>query len=152
VQSTSRTFSGTSFFGFLLQNTKEGYLADPIHGGNKNLWSWKMIGFPGARADFIDWVDEHGARYPLSPSGLRAERADGDADIKKPPVDAVLVGFGWTGAIMGMELTQAGLQVVALERGENRDTYPDFGLSAHRRRADIRHTPQAVSESGACKR
>jgi gluconate 2-dehydrogenase alpha chain len=47
-------------------------------------------------------------------------------DIKKPQVGAVLVGFGWTGAIMGMELTGAGLKVVALERGENRDTYPDF--------------------------
>ena len=44
--------SGASFFGFLLQNTKEGYLADPIHGGNKNLESWKMIGFPGARRGF----------------------------------------------------------------------------------------------------
>ena len=29
---------------------------------------------------------------------------------KMPPVDAVLVGFGWTGAIMGMELTAAGLR------------------------------------------
>ncbi|MCU4119456.1 GMC family oxidoreductase [Variovorax sp. N23] len=48
------------------------------------------------------------------------------ATIKKPSVDAVLVGFGWTGAIMGMELTAAGLQVLALERGENRDTVPDF--------------------------
>jgi len=46
--------------------------------------------------------------------------------IKKKPVNAVLVGFGWTGAIMGMELTSAGLDVVALERGESRDTYPDF--------------------------
>jgi len=58
--------SGKSFFGFLLQNTKEGYLADPIHGGNKNMGSWKMIGFPGARADFLDWVDKYGVRYPLS--------------------------------------------------------------------------------------
>lgn len=48
------------------------------------------------------------------------------AAIKMPPVDAVLVGFGWTGAIMGMELTAAGLNVLALERGANRDTYPDF--------------------------
>ena len=48
------------------------------------------------------------------------------AAIKKPPVDAVLVGFGWTGAIMGMELTEAGLNVLALERGAPRDTYPDF--------------------------
>jgi gluconate 2-dehydrogenase alpha chain len=48
------------------------------------------------------------------------------ATIKKPKVDAVLVGFGWTGAIMGMELTAAGLQVLALERGPARDTVPDF--------------------------
>lgn len=48
------------------------------------------------------------------------------ADIKKPEVDVVLVGFGWTGAIMAAELTAAGQHVVALERGENRDTYPDF--------------------------
>lgn len=48
------------------------------------------------------------------------------ADIKKPKVDVVLVGMGWTGAIMGMELTDAGLNVVGLERGENRDTNPDF--------------------------
>ncbi|WP_288754255.1 hypothetical protein, partial [uncultured Pseudomonas sp.] len=32
-------------------------------------------------------------------------------------VDAVIVGFGWTGAIMAKELTEAGLHVVALERG-----------------------------------
>ena len=48
------------------------------------------------------------------------------ADVTKPQVDAVLVGFGWTGAIMGMELTEAGLKVVALERGPPRDTAPDF--------------------------
>ncbi len=29
------------------------------------------------------------------------------------PVDAVLVGFGWTGAIMGQELCDAGLNVLA---------------------------------------
>lgn len=62
--------SGKAFFGFLLQNTREGYLADPIHGGNKNMESWKMIGFPGARADFLDWVDKYGTRYPLGPVGI----------------------------------------------------------------------------------
>ncbi|PWK85887.1 GMC family oxidoreductase [Fulvimonas soli] len=45
---------------------------------------------------------------------------------RMPPVDAVIVGFGWTGAIMGMELAEAGLKVLALERGEYRDTSPDF--------------------------
>ena len=45
--------------------------------------------------------------------------------VKKPAVDVVIVGFGWTGAIMAKELTEAGLRVVALERGPYRDTYPD---------------------------
>ncbi|MCU7239091.1 GMC family oxidoreductase [Pseudomonas peradeniyensis] len=40
-------------------------------------------------------------------------------------VDVVIVGFGWAGAIMAKELTEAGLQVLALERGPARDTYPD---------------------------
>ena len=40
-------------------------------------------------------------------------------------VDAVIVGFGWAGSIMAKELTEAGLHVVALERGPHRDTYPD---------------------------
>ena len=53
------------FFSFLLANTKEGYFADPIHGGNKNGASWTMIGFPGARADFMDWVQRPGVAYPL---------------------------------------------------------------------------------------
>jgi gluconate 2-dehydrogenase alpha chain len=45
---------------------------------------------------------------------------------KLPAVDAVLVGFGWTAAIVAQELTEAGLNVLALERGAFRDTIPDF--------------------------
>lgn len=37
-------------------------------------------------------------------------------------VDAVIVGMGFTGAIMAKELTDAGLNVVALERGPDQDT------------------------------
>ena len=44
----------------------------------------------------------------------------------RKPVDAVIIGFGWTGAIMAKTLTEAGLNVVALERGPSRDTNPDF--------------------------
>ncbi|WP_424683664.1 GMC family oxidoreductase [Frateuria sp. YIM B11624] len=43
-----------------------------------------------------------------------------------PPVDVVLVGFGWTASIIAQELTDAGVQVLALERGAWRDTVPDF--------------------------
>jgi gluconate 2-dehydrogenase alpha chain len=45
--------------------------------------------------------------------------------IEKKKVDCVIVGFGWTGAILAQELTDAGLDVVALERGAMRDTPTD---------------------------
>jgi gluconate 2-dehydrogenase alpha chain len=45
---------------------------------------------------------------------------------KLPEVDAVLLGVGLVGALMGRELTRAGLKVVGLERGEPRFTVPDF--------------------------
>ena len=48
---------------------------------------------------------------------------------KLPSVDVVLVGFGWTGAILGQELTDAGLNVVAIERGGWRDTPTDFAVT-----------------------
>lgn len=66
--------SSAQFFSFLLQNTKEGFFADPIHGGNKNLASWKMIGFPGARASYKEWVDLQGVEYPLGPVSIEGER------------------------------------------------------------------------------
>ena len=41
-------------------------------------------------------------------------------------VDVVLVGAGWTGGILGKELSESGLQVVCLERGAERNTADDF--------------------------
>lgn len=64
-----------TFFSFLLQNTREGYFSDPLYGGNKNMGSWKMIGFPGARADFMDWVNQGGRPYPYGPVSISGKRA-----------------------------------------------------------------------------
>src|SRR3977135_1781361 len=43
-------------------------------------------------------------------------------------VDVVLVGLGWTGGILAKELTEAGVRVVALERGGMRTTENDFSV------------------------
>lgn len=48
---------------------------------------------------------------------------------KLKSVDVVLVGFGWTASILAKELADAGLQVLAIERGEFRDTVPDFATT-----------------------
>src|SRR6202140_1587794 len=47
---------------------------------------------------------------------------------KLKDVDAVIVGLGWTGGILAKELTEAGLKVVALERGAMRDPAKDFAV------------------------
>lgn len=67
--------SASQFFSFLLQNTKEGYFADPIHGGNKHMLAWQFIGFPGARASYLEWVGQHNVPYPLGPVSITGERA-----------------------------------------------------------------------------
>ncbi|MCM2129530.1 gluconate 2-dehydrogenase subunit 3 family protein [Larsenimonas rhizosphaerae] len=64
----------STFFAFLLQNTREGFLSDPIHGGNRHMVGWKMLGFTGARASFREWVDQYDQPYPLGPVSLNGER------------------------------------------------------------------------------
>ena len=45
---------------------------------------------------------------------------------KLPKKDVVIIGLGWTGAIMASELTEEGLDVIAIERGPWRDAPTDF--------------------------
>ena len=59
-----------AFFELLLQNAIEGFFADPLYGGNRDMAGWKLIGFPGARYDYRDYVGKHGQPYPLPPVGL----------------------------------------------------------------------------------
>ncbi|RZN32800.1 gluconate 2-dehydrogenase subunit 3 family protein [Bradyrhizobium sp. Leo121] len=63
------------FFDALLKDVPEGFFADPIHGGNRDMVGWKMIGFPGIRYDYRDWVMRHNERYPYPPVSI-AGRAD----------------------------------------------------------------------------
>jgi gluconate 2-dehydrogenase gamma chain len=63
-------FSTKEFFELMLQNTMEGFFADPLYGGNKGMASWKMIGFPGARYDYRDHIDKHNQPYPHGPVSI----------------------------------------------------------------------------------
>ena len=47
---------------------------------------------------------------------------------KLKEVDVVIVGLGWTGGILAKELTEAGMKVVALERGAPRTSENDYSL------------------------
>jgi gluconate 2-dehydrogenase gamma chain len=47
----------------LVQNTVEGFLADPIYGGNRDFIGWKLIGFPGPRYNYVDEIEQYGQQY-----------------------------------------------------------------------------------------
>ena len=64
-----------AYFKLLLQNVMEGYFCDPIHGGNRGLSAWKMIGFSGARYDQRAYVLAYGKPYPLPPVGIGGRSA-----------------------------------------------------------------------------
>ena len=64
------TLPAATLFAQLHENTKEGYFSDPIYGGNRGMIAWRWIGFPGARADFTDWIDQAGTEYPYGPVSI----------------------------------------------------------------------------------
>ena len=47
------------FFNLLITHTRQGFLADPIYGGNKDQIGWQVIGFPGP----ADLAEVHTGRY-----------------------------------------------------------------------------------------
>ena len=64
------------FFAHLWESTIEGFFSDPVYGGNCNMVSWRMIGFPGAYASYYDLIDQHGIKLDRAPMSL-AEDAHG---------------------------------------------------------------------------
>jgi gluconate 2-dehydrogenase gamma chain len=62
---------GKKFFENLVTDVQQGFFADPIYGGNRDMVAWKMIGFPGARYDYRDWVSRHNEPYPLPPVSIQ---------------------------------------------------------------------------------
>ena len=73
LEKESRDLGGVPsniFFQSLLEITIEGYFCDPVYGGNKDMVSWKLIGFPGAYANYYELVDQHGIAFTRPPTSL----------------------------------------------------------------------------------
>jgi gluconate 2-dehydrogenase gamma chain len=66
---------GKAFMEQAVKDNQMGFFADPIYGGNRDMVAWKMIGYPGARYNYLDWIDRHNERFPLPPVSI-AGRAE----------------------------------------------------------------------------
>jgi gluconate 2-dehydrogenase gamma chain len=73
LQTGNRDLGGVPsnvFFDHLWELTLEGFFSDPVYGGNRDMLSWRMIGFPGAYASYYDVVDRHGMKFDRPPMSL----------------------------------------------------------------------------------
>jgi gluconate 2-dehydrogenase gamma chain len=70
-------FSSKMLFSAIHSNTLEGFFADPIYGGNRDMAGWKLIGFPGTRYDFRDVMEKPNQIYPLPPVAMQGRPAWG---------------------------------------------------------------------------
>ncbi|RXZ39058.1 gluconate 2-dehydrogenase subunit 3 family protein [Oxalobacteraceae bacterium CAVE-383] len=81
------TLPSAAFFAMLWQNTQEGFLADPMYGGNRAFAGWKLIGFPGPRYNYVEDIKRYGQRYAEPVTGLLGRdgtRILGDPDQASP--------------------------------------------------------------------
>jgi len=79
------------FFNMLLDNTKSGFFADPMYGGNRDKVGWKLVGFPGVAAVYTEHVGKHGVPYPAQPvSILDIEQKVAQVDEHGHPVHVMI--------------------------------------------------------------
>ena len=58
------------FFAQLWDNTREGFFADPIYGGNRDKVGWKLVGFPGVAAAYAQHIENYNAPYNAEPVSI----------------------------------------------------------------------------------
>ena len=68
-------FDSRMLFQLVYANTMEGFFADPIYGGNRDMVGWKLVGFPGTRYDYRDVIAKPNQVYTLPPVGLQGRPA-----------------------------------------------------------------------------
>ena len=62
--------ASSAFFELVRENAIEGYLSDPLYGGNRNMAAWKMIGFPGANPVLTQALELKGEAYVVPPMAI----------------------------------------------------------------------------------
>jgi gluconate 2-dehydrogenase gamma chain len=64
-------FSSRMFFNALLELSMEGFFADPIYGGNRDMAAWKMVGYPGLPATYREDIKKYfGKKYDKPPRSI----------------------------------------------------------------------------------
>src|SRR4029078_6077106 len=101
---------------------------DPLWGGNAGHAGWRLLGYPGPRLEWTEAEQQLDVAVPLDysesiPGGSAVTRRSGPPPPRRADAaaDVVIVGLGGAGGIAAHVLTEAGLEVTALEAGPRVD-------------------------------
>jgi gluconate 2-dehydrogenase gamma chain len=65
-------FDAKGFLEALYASAMEGFFSDPLHGGNRDKASWKMIGYPGLPATYARTAQQYrGKKVNLPPQSIQ---------------------------------------------------------------------------------
>lgn len=80
-QTASAGVGAKAFFDLLRTYTMAGFFADPVHGGNRDMVGWQLIGFPGAHMSYRDEILKYGEPFtgPYITLGQYQEQVSGGA-------------------------------------------------------------------------
>jgi gluconate 2-dehydrogenase gamma chain len=85
------------FFEMLYGNAVEGFFADPLYGGNRNKVGWKLVGFPGAAAVYLPFIEKHNVPYNVTPQSI--------ADLQQAEQTAMTDMPSGAGGMMSADMT-----------------------------------------------
>jgi gluconate 2-dehydrogenase gamma chain len=60
-----------TFFQLLMRDTKDGFFADPVYGGNRDKVGWKLVGYPGTPGVFTDQMFLMNQPYVVEPMSIK---------------------------------------------------------------------------------
>ena len=159
------------FFKMVLEDTYEGMFSDPEYGGNRDYAGWKLVGYPGAQRAYTAHELRNGPQHkrvqglrdmpPMNPgvpqdhvilpiAGTRPQtNGIGLAmAIQHKKVDMVTIGAGWTAGMLAAKLCPNGTEVVSLEQGAPRWTWPHFAHDHDSLRYSVRYALMVDLQTG----
>jgi len=77
------------FFQMLYGNTVEGFFADPLYGGNRDMIGWKLVGFPGVAAYYRDAIPNYiNKPYTVAPMSIAGTQQQEQMEMESSPSSA----------------------------------------------------------------
>jgi gluconate 2-dehydrogenase gamma chain len=66
----------STFFTAITDITIEGFFSDPMYGGNADMVGWKLVGFPGAYASYLNDIERHGVQWTGPPVSIATGKSN----------------------------------------------------------------------------